>query len=146
MAFGVYFVESMLPGHIIWHANKLENCLPWSLLVIQSFVPIPMCQSYFDHYIIYPCFVSINEGYINAFLQQILSCRLQHIIREWDLETCQSCGTLEAIFIIDGFPRGCWWFTLLAINQSISLMFDFKTIYSHEIKCTGSVTSKTLGC
>ena len=95
-----------------------------------------MCQSYFDHYIIYPCFVSIDEGYINAFLRRISSCRPQHIIQEWNLETYQFCGTLEAIFIIDGFPRGCWWFSLSTTNQSISLMFDLKFIYSHGTKCT----------
>ena len=79
--------------------------------------------------------MSIDEGYINAFLRRISSCRLQHIIQEWDLETCQLCGTLEAIFIIDGFLRGLWWFPLSTTNQSISLMFDFKIIYSHETKC-----------
>ena len=42
-------------------------------------------------------------------------------------------------FIIDGFPRGYQWFTLFTINQSISL------IYSHEMKCIGSMASKTLG-
>ena len=94
-----------------------------------------MCQSNFDHYIIYPCFVSIDEGYITAFLRRISSCQLQRISREWNLETCQYCGTLEAIFIIDGFPRGCWWFSLSITNQSISLMFNFKIIYSHETKC-----------
>jgi hypothetical protein len=79
--------------------------------------------------------MSIDEGYINAFLWWISSCRLQHIIWEWDLETCQLCGTLEAIFIIDGFPRSCWWFPLSITNQSISFMFDFKIIHSHEMKC-----------
>ena len=29
MAFGVCFVESMLPSHTIWRANKFEDCLPW---------------------------------------------------------------------------------------------------------------------
>ena len=71
MAFGVCFVESMLLSHIIWHPNKIENHFLQSLLIIQSFVPLPICQSYFDHYIIYPCFMSIDEGYINAFLQWI---------------------------------------------------------------------------
>ena len=47
-------------------------------------------------------------------------------------------------FIIDGFPRGCWWFSLSTTNQSISLMFDFKIIYSHGMKCIGSLASKTL--
>jgi hypothetical protein len=32
----------------------------------------------------------------------LVSCRLQHIIRERNLETCYSCGTLETIF---------WWFS-----------------------------------
>ena len=97
-----------------------------------------MCQCYFDHHIIYPCFVSIAEGYINAFLRRISSCRPQHIIREWNLETCQYCGTMETIFIIDGFPRDCWWFSISTTNQSISLMFDFRIIYSHETKCIRS--------
>ena len=94
-----------------------------------------MCQSNFDHYIIYPCFVSIDGGYIKAFLRRISSCRPQHIIQERNLETCQYCGTLETIFIIDGFPHGCWWFSSSTTNQSISLMFDFKSIYLHEMKC-----------
>lgn len=29
MAFGVCFIESMLPIHIIWRANKFEDCMPW---------------------------------------------------------------------------------------------------------------------
>ena len=44
------------------------------LKVYQLYSPLyhsPMYQSYFDHYIIYPCFVSI--GYINAFLRWISS-------------------------------------------------------------------------
>ena len=42
----------------------------------------------------------------------------------------------EPFFIIGGFPRGCQWFSLLITAQSISLMFDFKFIYSHGPKCT----------
>ena len=38
-------------------------------------------------------------------------------------------------FIIDGFSRCYWWFPFSTTNQSISLMFDFKIIYSHEMKC-----------
>ena len=71
-----------------------------------------------------------------ASLRHISSYRPQHIIREGNLETCHFCGTLETIFIIGGFPRGCQWFSLLITAQSISLMFDFKFIYSHGLKCT----------
>ena len=70
-------------------------------------MPVPLCQSNFDHYIIYPCFVSIDGGYIKAFLRRISSYRPQHIIQERNLETCHYYGTLETIFIIGGFPRGC---------------------------------------
>ena len=57
--------------------------------------------------IIYPCFVSIDGGYIKAFLRRISSCQPQHIIRERNLGTCPYYGTLETIFIIGGFPHGC---------------------------------------
>ena len=33
----------------------------------------------------------------------------------------------------------------MTLNQLISLMFDLKTFYSHELKCTNSVMMKTLG-
>lgn len=124
---------------------RLKIVFAKSLLVVQSFVPIPCVSVLLWSLHHYPCFVSIYEGYINAFLRQISACQLQHIIWEWDLESCHFCGTLEAIFIIDGFSRGCWWFTLLTSNQSISLMFDIIIIYSHEMKCIGSMASKTLG-
>ena len=47
-------------------------------------------------------------------------------------------------FNIDGFPHDYQWFTLLTINMLISLMFNFRIIYSHEMKCIGSMVSKTL--
>ena len=33
----------------------------------------------------------------------------------------------------------------MTLNQSISLMFNLKTFYSCELKCTNSVVTKTLG-
>ena len=33
----------------------------------------------------------------------------------------------------------------MTLNQSISLMFDIKTFYSCELKCTKLVMTKTLG-
>ena len=58
---------------IVWRLSTL------SLSAISSFVPFLMCQ--------YPCFMSIEKGFLNSFLRWISSCRFQQIIRDWNLET-----------------------------------------------------------
>ena len=90
-----------LISQLAWKSSALNLT---HYLVLRTSPPV---SDNFDHYIIYPCFMSIDGGYIKASLRRISSCRLQHIIRERNLETCHSCGTLETIFLIGGFPRAC---------------------------------------
>ena len=98
--------------HGVWclFRRVILSNLPTSLKIVclETYsLSSPSYQSNFNRYLIYPCFVSIDGGYIKASLRQISSCRPQHIIQERNLETCHSCGTLETIFIIGGFPHGC---------------------------------------
>lgn len=88
-------IASILPSKGIFHPNKFKDSLPESVIsssTTNSFllaIRVLVVLYYSDSYIIYLCFMLIDEGYLNSILQQISCYWRQLIIRDPDLETNQ---------------------------------------------------------